>query len=215
MSVRSGMFAPLALALVISALVLGGCTTPEPGLDRGRAVFNTCVPCHGSAGQGQAELGAPAIAGLPAWYVLPQLQKFEAGWRGAHPMDTVGLRMKSMARAFDREGDRESVAEYVASLPRVVTAVTITGGDVERGREGYNRTCVPCHGPDARGVEPVQGPPLVGQDDWYLLRQFQHFRKGWRGAHPDDLFGQTMAANAQLYTDDEVRDILAYLRTLQ
>ena len=64
-------------------------------------------------------------------------------------------------------------------------------------------------------MEIVWGPPLVHLEDWYFVNQFQKFRRGWRGAHPEDVFGQTMAANAQEYDDVAVLDILAYIRTLQ
>lgn len=214
-SLRAGFLCRAFLGLLATVTAVSACSAPEPGLARGQAVWGTCVPCHGSEGEGKQELGAPAIAGLPEWYVVAQLEKFEAAWRGGHPMDTVGIRMKSMARALDLEGDRESVAAFVASLTPAVHPVTLEGGDPARGQEGYTRTCLACHGAAAEGVEAVRGPPLGILQDWYLLGQFRKFRNGWRGAHPEDAFGQVMAANAALYTDEEVIDILAYIRTLQ
>jgi len=207
---------PFTPTLVLSAaLAAASCGAPEPGETRGAAVWNTCVPCHGVEGDGRPALGAPAVAGLPAWYTVAQLEKFEAAWRGGHPMDTVGIRMKSMARALDREGDRESVAAYMATLRRVHPPATLEGGDATTGAEVYTRGCLSCHGEQGEGVEAVRGPPLVGSDDWYLLGQFRKFRDGWRGAHPEDVFGAIMAANAAVHDDQEVLDVLAYLRTLQ
>ncbi len=181
---------------------------------RGEAVFDTCAQCHGSAGEGDRALGAPAIAGLPQWYLQAQLENFEAGRRGAHPMDTVGLRMKSMALSLDLEGDLEAAATYVASLPPVPVAQTVQA-DAQAGRAVYEETCVACHGTDARGNETLRAPPLVGQSDWYLFSQFQKFRKRWRGADPSDTWGITMQANSLLYDDDAVRNALAYIQTLQ
>ena len=157
------------------ALSGSACSEPTPGLARGDALFDTCVPCHGDEGQGNQELGAPAIAGLPQWYVQAQLEKFESGWRGAHPMDTVGIRMKSMARSLDLEGDLESVAEYVASMSPT-NPTPVLHGDPQAGQTVYQGTCIACHGPDGRGNEALNAPPLVGQSDWYLLAQFQKFR---------------------------------------
>jgi len=166
-------------------------------------------------GEGKVDLGAPSIAGLPEWYVVAQLQKFQSAWRGGHPMDTVGIRMKSMSLTLDLEGDLESVAAYLATLPRITPVATLQGGDPTRGEAEYRATCLACHGEGGVGVEAVRGPPLIGQDDWYLLGQFRKFRSGWRGAHPEDIFGQIMAANAALFDDAAVLDIIAYLRTLQ
>ncbi len=205
--------AGVAAALIV-ALSGSACSEPTPGVARGEALFDTCVPCHGGEGEGNQALGAPAIAGLPQWYVQAQLEKFEAGWRGAHPMDTVGIRMKSMARSLDLEGDLESVAEYVAGMAPTNPA-PVLHGDAQAGQAVYQSTCIACHGPDALGNETLNAPPLVGQSDWYLLAQFQKFRKGWRGTNPNDTWGSTMYPNSLQYDDTQVENALAYIQTLQ
>lgn len=189
-------------------------TTPEQGLARGGALYGTCVPCHGAEGAGKQELGAPAIAGLPQWYVEHQLEKYENGWRGAHPMDTVGIKMRSMANALDLEGDRASVSEYVAQMPAVSPEPVLAVGDAQAGQQTY-QTCLACHGPQGLGVREVNSPPLVNQHDWYLLSQLQKFKKGWRGTHPQDIWGQTMRPNAMLLDDAAMENVVAYIQTLQ
>lgn len=197
------------------ALGVAACdTTPEPGLARGEALYDTCAPCHGPAGAGSRELGAPAIAGLPQWYVENQLLGFESGWRGAHPMDTVGIRMKSMSMSLDLEGDRESVAEYVAGMPAAQPEPVLAVGDAEAGARSY-QTCLACHGPEGMGNEVLNSPPLVGLDDWYLLAQLEKFKKGWRGADPQDVPGGTMRPNAMLLDEQAMADVVAYIQTLR
>ena len=44
-----------------------------------------CMTCHGAEGQGNVGIQAPRIAGMEAWYLKLQLEKFRAGWR---PWDT-------------------------------------------------------------------------------------------------------------------------------
>ena len=64
----------LACAALYAAALLAGCAeTPGPGLARGKMMFDNCTPCHGADGYGNPALGAPAIAGLPRWYVERQL----------------------------------------------------------------------------------------------------------------------------------------------
>lgn len=198
---------------ILFAAVISGCAPSDSELARGEAVWNTCAPCHGAAGQGNQSLGAPAIAGLPQWYVEAQLEKFAEGWRGSHPQDVVGIRMKSMARALDLPGDREAVSAWVAQLPATHPAVTLEG-DATRGQQEYAAACVACHGADGLGVEVVGAPPLTLQDDWYLLGQFQKFREGWRGRHPQDGSGLMMAEVSGTHSDAAVIDIIAYIRTL-
>ena len=210
LSIRNPRVALALLALVGTA----ACSAPVPGIARGEALFDTCSPCHGDVGQGNQELGAPAIAGLPQWYIENQLRNFEAGYRGAHPMDTVGIRMHSMAKALDLVGDLESAAEYVASLP-VTNPPPTLAGDAQAGAATYAQSCVACHGPDGAGIEALFAPPLVGQSDWYLLRQVQKFRMGWRGTNTGDTWGMTMRPNSLLYDDEAVTNAIAYVQTLQ
>ncbi len=55
----------------------------------------------------------------------------------------------------------------------------------------------------------------MGQHDWYLLAQYMKFRDGLRGADPEDVWGQTMVANAEQTDLQGVLDVLAYLETQQ
>jgi len=202
-------------AVLTVLLTVSACAPAEPeqGIARGEALYDTCVPCHGPQGGGNETLGAPLIAGLPQWYVQNQLEKYENGWRGGHPMDTVGIRMRSMANALDLEGDRESVSEYVASMPAPAVAASLEVGDAQAGQQVY-QSCIACHGPEAGGNEAVQAPPLTGQHDWYLLSQLHKFKRGWRGANPNDTWGQTMRPNSMLLSDADMENVVAYIRSL-
>jgi len=200
--------------VLLLALGAAACNrTPTPGLARGEALFDTCVPCHGSDGAGNQTLAAPSIAGLPRWYVQAQLEKFQVGHRGGTPFDTTGIRMKSMSRSLDLAGDLESVAEYVASLAPTSTAPTLEGGDAQAGQATY-QVCAACHGPDGRGNEAVHAPPLAGQSDWYLVSQLHKFRAGWRGANPLDTWGAAMRPNALMLDDSAMANVVAYIQTL-
>ncbi len=204
-------WAAVVIIVLIGANACG--TPPTPGIARGEALFDTCVPCHGSDGAGNEVLGAPAIAGLPQWYITTQLDNYQAAKRGANPFDTVGLRMKSMSRALDLEGDVGSVAEYVASMPAVIAAATLTGGDAEAGQFTFG-LCGACHGASGEGNELLSAPPLKGQHDWYLLSQLQKYRSGWRGTAPGDIPGATMRPNAITMDDEAMQNVVAYIQTL-
>jgi len=201
----------LAAWSLTSALV--GCATNPPGLARGREVYQTCVPCHGANGGGNHELGAPAIAGLPQWYVQTQLTNFQKGMRGAHPDDLEGARMRPMAKTLHRTGDVESVAEYVTKLPPVPQSATL-GGDPVAGEAAF-ALCATCHGADAKGNKDMGAPTLAGQADWYMFAQLQKFKSGMRGAHPDDAMGAQMAAMSQTLADTTAMlDVVSYVRKL-
>lgn len=212
---RKALFLPF-MALCAATWAAGCAQTPGPGLARGEQLFDTCVPCHGKEGHGNATLEAPEIAGLPQWYLERQLTNFSTSMRGAHHEDAAGARMRPMARSLYRPGDITSVAQYVATLrPRVPTHVTVHG-DTAAGRARYQTVCIACHLEDGSGSEALGAPPLLAQYDWYMLGQIQKFKSGMRGAHPDDAMGAQMAAMSQTLEDTTaMHDVVAYIRTLQ
>ncbi len=202
-----------AVALCVAAAACG--TTPPPGPERGAELFETCVPCHGESGEGNAKIEAPAIAGLPQWYIEAQLTAFQNGWRGKHPDDLPGLRMRPMALTLNREGDIASVAEHVAGLEPPYPPSTLHNGNAGAGAERYNAVCVACHGADGRGNELLHAPPLVQLDDWYLVHELQDFKMGARGAHPEDTWGASMRVNTLALDEQAMADVVAYIQTLR
>ncbi len=213
---RKALFLPFAA--LYAAMIIAGCSpTPGPGLARGEQIFDGCFPCHGKDGRGNESLGAPAIAGLPRWYVERQLHNFQTSMRGAHPQDVEGARMRPMAKALYRAGDLESVAEYVATLPAGKPFNNMMAmGDTAAGRMAFQSICITCHQEDGSGNEALGAPPLTHQHDWYMMRQLAKFKSGMRGAHPDDAMGAQMAAMANTLADTTaMHDVIAFIRTLQ
>jgi len=186
----------------------------EGDAERGAQLFQLCAQCHGSDGGGDPVALAPAIAGMDEWYVQAQLTKFHSGARGTHPDDVAGMRMRPMALSLHGEEDIATVSAYVASLPRVPVAATLEGGDPARGKTLYG-PCAACHGPDAAGIEQLNGSPLRASSDWYLQRQIRNFRSGIRGTNPKDATGALMRPMSMTLPDEQaILDVVAYITTL-
>ncbi len=205
-------------AAALACLVLTACpstpTAVEQRVERGRALYDTCAPCHGDDGEGKQDLGAPAIAGMSGWYVAAQLEKFKAGVRGSHPDDAPGARMRPMARSLERPGDVESIAEYVSRMKVTSPPITITG-DAAKGKAAF-RTCVACHGETGVSNAALKAPGLAGQSDWYLVRQLESYRAGRRGADAADIAGQQMRPMALTLPDAEaINDVVAFINSLR
>lgn len=204
-----------------TALVTLLSLSPAPALAeddaRAAALFPFCGQCHGAAGAGNQMYLAPAIAGLPEWYVFAQLQNFYTGQRGMHPDDVAGLRMYPMAKTFkgDRaESDMQALAAYIAKLPAPTSPTTLAGGDADRGA-GYYQVCIACHGPDGSGNEALRAPPLHQQHDWYLLSSLQRYKSGVRGSNPLNTNAQIMRGMSSTLVDEQaMKDVIAYIRTL-
>lgn len=182
---------------------------------RGADVFRRCTACHGLEGQGKQSIAAPAIAGMPEWYVVEQLHKFKKGVRGTHPKDVAGMRMRPMAKTLGTDADITAVAKYVAGMP-VAPMKSYIEGNALAGEKHY-QVCVTCHQKDGSGNKTLKAPPLSNQSDWYLYTQLRNFKGGIRGSNPTvDPTGAQMPAMARLLTDDQaVKDVVAYIKTLQ
>ena len=174
--------------------------------------FVYCTVCHGVQLMGNEVLGAPRISGMDAYYVERQLRSFKEGWRGTHARDATGREMLPMASAL-ADGQIVEAAAFVEATRSDVPVNTITG-DTAAGEMFYG-TCSACHGVAGEGNRELNGPPLAGRNDWYLLKQLQNFRDGVRGTHPQDVYGQQMAAAMMILTDDAaIADVVAYIVTL-
>ncbi len=182
---------------------------------RAKQIYLLCTYCHGDNGEGKQELGAPAIAGLPEWYVKRQLEKFHAGVRGTHPKDIAGMRMTPMARTlYPENGDFDLAAKYVASLPKPQLTDVVKGKTVKG--EKIFQTCVACHGEKGLGNEAVGAPPLAGASDWYLVAQLHNFKNGVRAGDPvKDPTGAAMKGIAATLSAEDMEAVVSYINILK
>ncbi len=205
--------------LVAAALALvpaGGCrTAPAATVDHGEYLFrNYCSSCHGADAYGNPDIAAPAVAGLPEWYVERQLHGFREGHRGADYDDIEGMRMRPMALTLGTDTDITAVARYVASLTPTRPAATL-GGDAANGAKLF-ATCTACHQADGKGNEALGAPPLTQTHDWYLLTQLKKFKGKDRGATAGDTYGAQMLPMAAGLADEQaMKDVIAHIQTLK
>jgi cytochrome c oxidase subunit II len=180
----------------------------------GKAAFAICAACHGAEGQGNLAMNAPRLAGQEGWYLKRQMDAFRAGLRGTAPGDMHGAQMRPMAISVSAPAALDNLIAYIATLPDTPNATTVTG-DAAAGKTAYG-VCAACHGADGKGNQALGGPRLVGQDDWYLVRQLKNYRQGLRGYDPKDTYGAQMKPMAAtLATDQAVNDVVAYINSLR
>jgi cytochrome c553 len=203
-----------AVGSLAGVLTMTGCARSSvAGSISGAELFTACAPCHGASGEGRTAVGAPAIAGLPAWYVSAQLERFQTGVRGQHADDREGLRMQAMSRQLRSQIEMGAVARHVASLPHVTSTTAIGGGDAASGQRAY-LLCASCHGVTGSGFEAGNVPPLAGLDDWYVAAQIRKFKSGVRGTMAGDAFGPVMQAVAAPLSAEDIDQVAAYVHAL-
>lgn len=110
--------------------------SPSPDSKVGRELYEErCMECHRYNGEGELVFGSPPLVGLPDWYLISQLKKFQAGHRGAVPEDEFGKKMLLAATYIENDEVLHSLVAYLMEL--------------QKPREGT----------------PVQGPGDFGKDD--------------------------------------------------
>jgi cytochrome c553 len=179
-------------------------------LDSGKALYDTCVACHGANGEGNAELLAPGLAGQSESYLTRQIWDFKNRRRGAAPDDTAGAQMLAMADTLEDGSAVTNVATYLASLPANEPPATISG-NVENGQKQFTSKCGACHGGQGWGNEALFTPKLTVIGDSYIIRQVENFQNGVRGVHQDAKYGKQMAMMAKVVSEQELNDIVAFL----
>lgn len=205
---------PFTIVLLALALILGGCDRPAPtGSAAEEMAYRSCSACHGATGLGNRSMQSPALVNLDDWYLERQLKHFKAGIRGRNSRDIYGMQMASQASLLSDDRAIEAVIRRINSFPDKAPLATIQG-NLDAGRENYRLSCSSCHGPEGNGNAALNAPSLRGIDDWYLVRQYENFRDGIRGAHEDDPYGQQMEAMAQVLSEQEMKDVAAWLLSL-
>ncbi|MFY8275552.1 c-type cytochrome [Pseudoalteromonas sp. SSDWG2] len=174
------------------------------------AAYQQCAACHGPAAQGNAQLNAPALAGLSERYLSRQLINFKTGMRGSHEQDTLGQQMQAMMKPLSIDKDIPELAAYLAKLVPAQQGAQLKG-DLTNGTRYYQGKCGACHGGTAQGNEALNAPRLAGQSNDYLKRQMRNFATGLRGTHADDKYGRQMAMMAKTTSGKELDDILYYI----
>jgi cytochrome c553 len=194
-----------AAALLVSGTALAA--DPEAG----KALYATCVACHGSEAAGNPALNAPALAGQHPEYLARQIRHFRDGVRGADPRDSLGQQMQGMAATLDSEDKIADVVAWIGSLPPASTGEA-PAHDRRNGEVQYNASCGACHGAAAQGNPALNAPRLAGLDEAYLRRQYGNFAEGIRGSHPDDKYGRQMQMmSSMLATEKDLDDVMGFI----
>ena len=171
-----------------------------------------CLTCHGADAQGNRELGAPPLAGLPAWYLEGQIESFRKGFRGAATNDLHAYQMRAVALAIDTNALPDIVAYLEKQTPVPPPAPEV--GDVDQGRWIYTERCMGCHFFHGWGDPTFKSAPIATFPAWYQQKQMEAFRSGARGSKPIDEPGWKMRTGGGFTEDRDLQHIWAFLAEL-
>lgn len=168
-----------------------------------------CAPCHGPTGRGDGPEGI---------YFAPPPRDLREGFLALYPPEEVVEKIRR-GRPLKLEIDPQAVHRRAEMIEQIVAHMNrmqdVDWDAIERGATIYGARCEICHGPFGRPVPKAVLPPGVQRaprdlaspelqrdlDDEHLALVARHGRAG-------------MPAIPPLATEQETRDLVAYLRLL-
>jgi len=102
---------------------------------------------------------------------------------------------------------------WLAQHPTFADTQNAVAGNATIGAAQY-AVCAACHGQQGEGLQALNAPKLSGQSAWYLKRQILAYKKGLRGTHEGDTYGQQMAPMVATLVDDAaINNVIAHIQT--
>jgi thiosulfate dehydrogenase len=203
MTVRGFLPCSLAAVFVVAVYALGAVAAGQALAGSRGAVaaalaahgdghgIPACSSCHGAGGEGNAAAGFPRLAGLPAAYLVAQLNAFANGSRRNAVMEPIA-RQLTVGQRGQLAGFYAGIAVGAGGAGAVAVGDAVSTGQLGERLALYGRWsdeipgCVQCHGERGSGVGTVF-PPLAGQPAAYIVAQLQAWKQGTRKGEPLEL----------------------------
>ncbi len=218
MVTRTAIFAAtMSLSFAVSASHL------EPPLDlpsadpeAGKLKAQVCASCHGADGN-SANPAYPSLAGQVPGYIAAQLALFKGGQRKNDIMAgmAAGLSEQDLADLDAYYSGQKLKPGFVSEEEK---ESVLRGERLYRG--GYAplqvAACIGCHGPQGHGV-PQRYPRVSGQHRKYLEDQLSTFKASYETPESGVRFsyGDIMTRIAFLLSDQQIRDVSAYMHAME
>lgn len=168
-------------------------------IEEGQKSASVCRHCHGAGGNSVLP-DVPNLASQNAVYLLEQMNKFVHGERKSSDF------MTGMIKAFTPE-ERINIALFLSQQP-VTQKPTGSSAQGIAGKQVYNKLCANCHGANGSGTQKI--PRLAGQQVQYVEESLKRYRSG-----SGERIDAKMAAYTRNLKDADIRNLAAYLTTLQ
>jgi len=226
-----------ALALTVAAVALAGCgggggnegaNPSDPHVAMGAHLFVqfACASCHGEQGKGDVSSDVPALKDVGNSLTITQLSTIINHGLGesANPQKPY---MPVWGPVISKSQVSDLVEYIHAGLPKVKDADPIAvprdQGAAVAGAALYVRNgCINCHGPSGLGGVPnplsedKTIPPLSGQD---FREEFNTDAKITEMIRSGSVIGKPPIASMPhwggILSDEELADLVAYLKTLK
>ena len=224
---------PLAsLTLFVTLCACVDPSTEAPALSEGEALYRepiadgnsfTCETCHALTEPAADGLRRPAhpladATQRPSWKngqlddMREAVNSCLQEWMNAEPWaadDARWLALHEFLASQAPAADAPALSYTIVAPPD-----DLGGGTIEAGRDTFNHSCSVCHGQDGTGTN--QAPPVVGfgYEPGYVAQRVRTSGRSNSAIYPGLTGGIMPFWAADRLSDDELRDLVAYLAVL-
>lgn len=210
---RAGAAPLFALAFAVLYMTVPSQAQAGPDARIGHHLYRSyCYVCHGPEGKNSGPLARKMGLG-PADLTSKRYQAMSveelAGLIAGYSRDK-GSKMPRWGEALPQT-NIENIAAYILQIDN---GGILTRGDVRRGRDTFNKSCVACHGPRGKGngvLADLIGIPMVDFTDGERMKDISGealARSISQGK------GEYMPSWAGTLSDMEIIDVAAYVKSL-
>lgn len=189
--------------------------------ERGRTVFEgVCWTCHGSSGRGDGPVVQGGVVEPPPNLIRGEYPMLDAGQLVARfedamaGQDTTHPHMQRVISFLSEE----SFTDALAYLPALLYPPEVPGSALQ-GWKIYDFRCSSCHGVEGRGRGPVAdqlvvAPANFAVDTLIAAGDFEGLFRRIR-AGGGEVHGSAMPPWGQIFGDQEIWDLVAFISTFQ
>jgi cytochrome c oxidase cbb3-type subunit 3/ubiquinol-cytochrome c reductase cytochrome c subunit len=171
-----------------------------------------CALCHGADGSGYGAPASTALANPNFLAIADETYLFENTARGR-----PGTRMSAWGESLS-DAQIRAIVGYIRewrTKPFVDVSDVTVEGDVARGAMLYEENCAVCHGEDGGGLDESSrapnGAPSLNNPVFLDTASDGFIRYSIAEGRP----GTSMEAYAGVLTDQEIDDLVAFIRSWQ
>lgn len=137
-------------------------------------------------------------------------------WMNTDAWDETNPQYQALWTFLEATADTNNIALGAGNnitIDRVDPPADVTGGDAAAGKTLFNASCVVCHGENGGGT--LRGPPVAGRalDESYIANRIRLSGRADSGVYSGLTGGIMPFWGGDRLTDDEVRDLVAFVAT--
>ncbi|WP_456433103.1 c-type cytochrome [Nitratifractor sp.] len=213
----------IALGIVASALILGGCSeetkknVQQAAQSASQDATRAVEQAKANMPQNMEEAKKKAAEALEAAKAKSAEVAQQAAQKGQEVMQETAQKAQEVAEAAKVKSQEltkkaiELTAQAAGAVEKTAHQVKAALSPVEQGKALFAK-CAGCHGSDGKTPALGKSPAIAGQSKEDLVSKIEGYKAGTRNAYG---MGNVMHAQVESYNEEQIEALSAYISSLK